>query len=151
MSSYSKNKGRRDIKGGYFGIPDLVMDHPNYYRLSGNATKLLTWLGRQYNGGNNGDLSATWSQLKDRGFKSESTIAEVRAELVHYGLITVTRRGGVNKPTLYALTWHPIHECKGKLDIRPTKKPPNDWKEEQPEYVSRSKRARARDKAKKLN
>ena len=147
MGSYVNSKGRSDKKGGYFMLPDSVMDHENFRRLSGNATKLIAWLGRQYNGGNNGDLSATWSQLKDRGFKSESTLAEARAELLHYGLVEVTRQGGTNKATLYALTWHPVHECKGKLDVKPKKAPSNLWRDEKSDYVSRSQRARA----KKLN
>ena len=142
MGSYAKSKGRSNSKIGYFAIPNCVMDHPNFCRLSGNAAKLLLWFGRQYNGGNNGDLSATWKQVHDRGFKSESTLSDARTELVHYGLTVTTRQGGVNKPTLYALTWHPIHECKGKLDIAPSQKSPDSWKENRPDFESRSKRSR---------
>ena len=143
MANYPRSKNRSSKGGGFFGLPDSIMDHPNFCRLSGNATKLLLWLGRQYNGGNNGDLSATWKQVKERGFKSESALFEARAELLHHRIIVISRYGGVHKPTLYALTWKPINECKGKLDIPSTKKPGDEWKEIQPEYQSRSKRSRA--------
>jgi len=143
MVGYAKKKGRSESKGAYFGIPKTVMNHSNFYRLSGNATKLLLWLGKQFNGFNNGDLSATWSQVQNYGFRSKSTLAESRAELLHYRMVIIARHGGTNKPTLYALSWIPIHECNGKLDIDVTKTPCGGWKEIQPEYQSRSKRSRA--------
>jgi hypothetical protein len=50
-------------------------------------------------------------------------------ELVHFGLIEMTRQGGLNRCSLYALTWRPIDDCKGKLDCAATKNASGKWKE----------------------
>ncbi len=138
MVSRLKTKGRRDA-GTFFGFPHAVMDSTNYLRLSTKAVKLLNDIGRQYNGFNNGDLCATFSLMKPRGWISKSTLHEALEELLHYGLILISRQGGRHKASLYALTWHPINECKGKLDIQPTTIPPGIWKENCDQYIPKRK------------
>ena len=127
MSSRAKIKSRRE-GGTYFALPHVVMDSSNYLRLSAKSVKLLNDLGRQYNGKNNGDLCATWSMMKKRGWASASTSHEALKELLHYGLIIKSRQGGRHSPTLYAMTWHAIDECKGKLDVPETNIPSGEWK-----------------------
>ena len=100
------------------------MDSQNYLRFSYKAVKLLTDLGRQYNGRNNGDFCAAYSVMRKRRWRSKSTLEEALEELIYYGFITLTRQGGRNKANLYALTWWAIDECKGKLDIQETKVQP---------------------------
>lgn len=126
-----KLKGRRS-SGTYFGLPHAVMDSVNYLNLSAKAIRLLNDLGRQYNGKNNGDLCATWSVIKKRGWSSRSTLYKALQELLHYGLIIKSKQGGKHAPSLYALTWQSIDECKGKLDIRETITPSGEWKTEVP-------------------
>ena len=118
-----KIKGRRE-SGSYFALPHAVMDAPNYTRLSSKAVKLVNDLGRQFNGNNNGDLCAAWSIMEKRGWKSRSTLHYALQESIHYGLIMQTRQGERHRPSLYALTWQAIDECKGKLEVRETKTPP---------------------------
>lgn len=124
-------KGKHHIKGGFSGIPRMVMDHPDYINLSGNAVKLLNELARQYRGSNNGDLTTSYSILKSRGFKSKGTIERNRNELLNAKLIIKTREGRFSNPhgvcALYALSWQPIDECNGKLEIASTNTPPRKF------------------------
>jgi hypothetical protein len=123
-----KHKGRRE-SGTFTLIPHAVQDSANWYACTGTAIKLLCDLARQYNGNNNGDLCAALSVLKPRGWRRGETIMHAVRELLHYGLIELTRQGGLHKPSLYALTWRPIDECKGKLDVPATKIAPGTWRE----------------------
>lgn len=134
MAKLEKVKGRMNA-GTYFGLPHAVMDHPNYLRLSPKAVKLLNDIGRQYNGFNNGDLCATFSLMKKRGWVSKSTLHDALEELIHYGLIMLSRQGGRHTPSLHALTWQRIDECKGKLDISATTVPPGLWKKDYVDYI----------------
>ena len=119
-----KIKGRRS-SGGFLGVPSSLLQHENYIGLSSHAVKLLFDLGAQYNGGNNGDLCATWSLMRKRGWKSQDTLYKALKELLHAGFIINARQGGRHRATLYALTWKKIDEC--KLDISSTIAPPADW------------------------
>ncbi|MGN6728468.1 MAG: hypothetical protein ACTHJG_01400 [Rhodanobacteraceae bacterium] len=92
------------------------------------AVKLLCDLGAQYRGNNNGDLSAAWRIMQPRGWKSRATLDEAEKDLVRAGMIELTRQGGLNRCNLYALTWHAIDECGGKLDVPPTRVPSGLWR-----------------------
>ena len=118
---------KASAKERFFAIPYNILQTQNFIRLSGNAIKLLVDLGMQYNGSNNGDLCATWSTMKKRGWKSKSTLYHSIQELVHYGLIEKSSQGGRHKPTLYCLTWKNVNLCDNKLDIRPTNAPLAHW------------------------
>jgi hypothetical protein len=126
-----RSKGRRE-SGTFFALPHDVMDSENYKRLSAHAQKLLLDIGRQYNGSNNGDLCCSWSVMKARGWHSKDTLDRARRDLLHHGVIMLTRQGGRGFPSLYALTWQPIDECKGKLEVNATQVAPGDWKEPKP-------------------
>ena len=118
--------GRAD-SGGFFALPHAVLDSPNFRMLSAQAVKLLCDLGRQFRGTNNGDLTATWSLMHGRGWKSRDTLGKALAELLHFGMIEQTRQGGLHRCSLYALTWRAIDECKGQLDVTPTRVPSGKW------------------------
>ena len=126
-----QRKAKNHIQGGFSGIPRVVMNHPDYKNLSGNAVKLLNELARQYRSNNNGDLTMAYSLLKDRGFNSKDTIKKCRDELINANLIIKTREGRFTNPgatcSLFALTWQPINECNGKLDIKSTITPPRKF------------------------
>jgi len=132
--SYAKAKGRAST-GRFLLIPHRCLDHENYIRLSSKAVKLLIDIAMQFNGRNNGDLTAALSVLKKRGWKSSETLRLALDELLHYGWIVVTRKGGLNRTTtLYALTFHPIDECKGKLDVNSTAMAPRNWNQTIPKW-----------------
>lgn len=108
-----------------------VMTAPSFRTLSGSATKLLLLIYGQYNGYNNGDLQATFTLAKQWGIRSEATLARALGELIDSELILRTRLSAFLNPgrkcALYAVTWKPIDECKGKLDVAPTRTPPILW------------------------
>jgi hypothetical protein len=122
----SKAKGRSDC-ARYVGIPQIVWTHPDFAGLSPRATKLLIDVAGQYNGYNNGDLCMAMTIMRKRGWKSCSNLRKARKELLDTGMILQTAQGGRNLPSLYALTWQSIDECKGKLDVPHTKSPPRSF------------------------
>ena len=123
-------KGRKQAP--FVGIPREVFDSTEFGNLSPQATKLLMELARQYRGKNNGDFSAAWQPMTLRGWNSPGTLHRAKEELVASGFAIITRQGGRNRCSLYALTWWPIDECNGKHDERPTHAPLNLWKKSKP-------------------
>lgn len=122
-----KSKGRRST-GRFAGIPHHVMKHPDYIASSNGARSLLLEFSLQFNGHNNGDLSAAFSVLKKRGFKSKTTLAKALRELEHRDLIRCSRPWRFLNPgsqcALFALTWLAVDECPGKgLELKPTRAP----------------------------
>ena len=130
MSSRSqqmrRNKGRM-MTDSFVRIPHHVVNHENFRTLSCRATKLLIDLLAQYRGYNNGDLCAPLSLMRERGLNSSDQLQKAKNELVKTRVIIVTRQGALNKCSLYAVTWFPIDECKGKLDIASTTTASVDW------------------------
>lgn len=119
---------RKKTKVRFAGIPHSVMQHPDYYKLSGNAVKLLVELAMQYNGRNNGKLCAVFSQLRVRGWNSQGTLDRAKKELLKADLIVKTKINtfGQNgkSPTYYAITWQKIDEIVGfHMDVKATSKP----------------------------
>ena len=123
----TKITGRSETRR-FTGIPRECMKHENYCRLSPNAKVLLIEFCYLYNGGNNGDLSATFSTLQKRGWRSKGTLARSIKELRETGWIILARQGGKNHCSLYALTFQAIDECKGKHVLQPTNVSSGDWK-----------------------
>lgn len=124
----SKHKGR----GPHFtAIPKVVIQTEDYSSLTASALKLLWALAYQFNGKNNGDLTAALSVVKRFGFNSRSndTLNNAKEQLINHRLIMETRAGTFTNRlcSLYALTWLPIDECQGKLTIKATSKPPRDF------------------------
>jgi hypothetical protein len=108
-------------------MPKHVINSTEYACLSAYAVKLLFDLFAQYNGRNNGDLSACWSLMHKRGWRSKATLHKATVELKKKGWIVVARQGGRNKASLYALTFRNVDNCNGKLDIAPTVVPFHWW------------------------
>ncbi len=134
--SLRKSKGR-SASGTFAALPHVVMDSEGFRSLSGGALKVLLGLLRQYRGSNNGDLSASISQAKAWGVNSTSTLAAALKELQERDLIVRTREGRFTKPggccALYALSWQPVDECGGKLEVEPTTTPPRKFSLERTE------------------
>jgi len=126
-SKREKITGRRE-KPTFVGIPMIVMDSPAYCRLGGWDVKLLMDIARQYNGYNNGDLCAAWKTMKPKGWNSKGTLNRALQTLQELGFVEQTRQGGRNRCSLFSLTWQPIDECKGKLDVSPTQTPSNRYR-----------------------
>ena len=115
---------------GHFHYPDCVLNHPDYIALSYKAKALLTDVGAQYNGRNNGDLQCSRSVMATRGWTSNATRESALRELIETGFLVQTKQGGRGiGPNLYAITWQPIQECNGKHDLKPTLKAYRSFKE----------------------
>ena len=129
----SRNEQRRRIKGRqsikqFLMLPHTVLNHPKFVSLRPRAVKLLLDIAAQYNGRNNGDLCAPLSVMRKRGWKSNDQLFKARNELLDRELILTSRQGGLNKCSLFALTWFQIDDCKGKLDTPSTDVAPHNWK-----------------------
>jgi hypothetical protein len=105
-----------------------MLKHPAFHALSGRACKALFYLASQYNGHNNGDLQATIKLARKAGWKSSANLQLAILELEHLGFVVKSRQGGRNRCNLYALTWFPVDECGGKLEIPTSRVAPNDWR-----------------------
>lgn len=119
---------RADCKNG-ISSPASVLSHM--------AAHLLDNLIAQFNGTNNGDLSAAPKIMKLYGWNSQGSIHKALAELLALGFIEQTRQGGKNQCSLYAVTWLAIDDCMGKLDVNPTSVPSNLWKPENAGKIDR--------------
>jgi len=126
--SVAKTKGRATYKQ-FMGIPKQVLESDSYKLLNAWSVKVIVDIAKQFNGNNNGDLCASWSIMKDQGWKSPSTLNKAVIEAQERGFIVLTRQGGRNKASLYGVTWYPIDDCKGKLDVKPTTTASNLWKQ----------------------
>lgn len=116
-----KSKGNSITYKGFLHLPSVLLKHPDFISLRPNSLKLLVDIASQYNGRNNGDLCAAMSILRKRGWNSNAQLSKGMRELLEKNLICQTRQGGLNLgPNLYAITWQPIDECGGKLDVSPT-------------------------------
>jgi len=128
MSRRRRNVSGRRINGKFMAIPETVYNHNDFKSLSARAIKLLIDLLTQYNGCNNGDLCAAMTLMKKRGWKSNDQRNKALRELLDKEIIMLTRQGGRKRASLYAVTWKPIDDCKGKLDVRSTERPLRSFK-----------------------
>lgn len=129
-SKLQKAKNRRQ-SGGFSRLPAVLMDTEDFRMISGSAHKVLLALLRQYRGNNNGDLSIPFSEAKKWGIGSKATLQKAKQELIDRNLIIKTREGCFINPgakcDLFAITWEPIDECGGKLDVEPTTTAPRKF------------------------
>lgn len=131
----TKKKSAAITYPGYFHLHRGLLDCSDFIELKGNSLKALIDLGSQYNGFNNGDLCASMSVMKKRGWNSNQQLTKGIKELLARNLIVQTRQGGFNiGPNLYAITWQPIDHCSGKLDMPSTTSPPRIFRKSTPPH-----------------
>ena len=124
-----KAKSKAIMFKGFFHLHRPLLDCEDFISLKGNSIKLLIDLGSQFNGYNNGDLCASLSVMRKRGWNSNQQLTKALKELLERNLIVQTKQGGLNLgPNLYAITWHRIDECNGKLDANPTTVAPRSFR-----------------------
>ena len=117
-----KTKGRRS-GAPFVMLRHDLLEHPDYIALKNPAKVLLIDVLKHYNGRNNGDFVITLKVLRAQGWTSEDTMRRATKQLIDAGLLVITRQGGRHLPSLYGVTFYPIDECGGKLDVSPTKVP----------------------------
>jgi hypothetical protein len=84
-----------DKQERHIQIPHRVLNSQAYIQLACHAKQLYVDLRIKYNGHNNADISATFSDLKKRGWRSSSTLSKALQQLQDHGLLVNTRRGGI--------------------------------------------------------
>lgn len=99
--------------------------------LSEAARALLIDVARQFNGTNNGNLSAAPKIMVPYGWHSRGMLNDALVECVAQGFLELTRQGGRNRCSLFALTWLGIDE--GPHDARRNPVPSQLWKPEHEE------------------
>lgn len=119
-------KGRL-ASGPYVTIPRAVLESPAFMSRSANSKRLLFDLMAGFRFGHNGDIAATRTIMRRRGWTSNSSLQSAINELLAAGLIELTRQGGLHRCSLFAFTWMAIDACEGKLDVRPTATPSSLW------------------------
>ena len=128
-------KGRKSTRGFSMLIHDYFTS-AEYAQLSPRAVKALIDVYCQFRGRNNGDLTATWSEMSRRGWTSKDQLGKAISELRKQGWIALTRKGGFEsgrrRPNLYAVTWLGIDSCDGKLDVSANPIPSHTWKRSGP-------------------
>ncbi len=91
-----------------------VLDAPAWAALGPSARALYVDLLRKFNGRNNGDISATLSDLRKTGWSSQHTVHAALQELLALGFIVCTRKGGVARGSsvcsLYGFTHLQIND-----------------------------------------
>lgn len=122
-----KTKNRK-TSGSFLRLRHDILESDAYKKLSSSTVKLIIDLAAQYRGKNNGDLCTAWVFMKERGWRSKSTLYKAMKEAEDAGFILRTRQGGINKCNLFAVTWESIDECGGKLDVKSTRVASNTWK-----------------------
>jgi hypothetical protein len=121
-------KGRKKT-ASFVALPKYLINSPKYQGLRGNSIKLLTQVAEQYNGSNNGDLQASFSVFKRKGWRSSETLDSALKELLERGFLVKTRQGYFpNTCSLYGLTWQRIDQSEKYDDFSFSGKVLGWWK-----------------------
>lgn len=127
-----RHSHQKRSKEQFVALPQNVIGSEAFIRLSNAAVRLLIDLTRQYNGYNNGDLTAAYCVMANFGWRSAGTLRDATRELLEAKFIIETRPGyfiaGHSQCALYAVTFRKIDECNGKLNIQSTTSPPRQFK-----------------------
>jgi hypothetical protein len=126
----SRRHPSRRMTGKHFAqIPVEVLTSEAFISLLAYAVRLLLAIAAQYRGNNNGDLAMTRAIARTFGINSHWQLERGLATLLEHGLIEKTRQGGKKPlgPCLYAVTWQPIDDLKGKIESGPTPCASNAW------------------------
>lgn len=132
MSKRAKTNSTYEKLGRFSALPHSVFKSIHYKRLRSPEAKLLIDICLQYNGYNNGTLSACHTLMKEYGW-AKSSLYRAFNKLVHAGFIVVTRQGIKQRgyPTLVAITWLGIDEARKNVvyddRIFPNRTPLNYW------------------------
>lgn len=115
-------KTYRDPQGRHIRVYVDLLNSPAYRALSYSARALFFDMRAGVGPSNNGDIDATLSKLKHRGWNNCRTVANALRELLSVGFLRQTRPGtwGVGKGTcaLFGFTDLDIFEQKNKVEAR---------------------------------
>ena len=87
-----KTKNRKET-ARFTAFPHVVLRSSDYIGLSYKSKSLIVDLVYQYNGRNNGDLTAALGYMQSRGWKRSATLNDAVKELMEANLVLRTREG----------------------------------------------------------
>lgn len=140
MASYAQIKGRasknqnelkKSLNGNTFTpLRHDVINSAEFMALSTSAKWVFIKLCSMYNRFNNGDLSAPQDKAQEIFALSSKTLKKALDELIKTDFLQVTRVGGKNQCSLYALTCYKLNDIqKGNiLLVKETQRPSDDWR-----------------------
>lgn len=121
----------RGREHSYLALPHYLLDSAEFAALSPVAVKLLLQVAAKFRGKNNGDLAIVWSDFRNRGWNSETTLQRAREELLAAGWLRCTRIPLKRRCGLYAVTWLPVDECEGHfLEVAAERVASNAWRKQ---------------------
>lgn len=114
----ARHTGRKGERSDTFvRMLHIVLCDDTFKNLTPVAHKTLNYLASQCNGYNNGDLDICEKNAKRRGLRmSAASLRRGAKELLAAGFIELTRQGGRNRNSLYALSWYDIPYDRNKHD-----------------------------------
>ena len=125
-----RKKDRVTVVGPWFPMPIEFLRSRACAELSPHGVKmfldLCSCLGPNARG--NGDLSAAPGIMRPRGWTSTATRVAALKELENAELLTVTKHGNRQAPTLYAITLWPLSCDLSKLEHGPGSYSSSDWR-----------------------
>ena len=121
MKSYAERKGRSSKKKNEF----KRFTNGSTYSMLRHDMKMIGL----YNKINNGDLSAPLNKAKETFGLSKPGLKKALDELSEADFLEVTRQGGKNQCSLYALTCFPLNDVnKAGISIKATERASDKWK-----------------------
>lgn len=86
------SKPNKKFTEPFVGVPTALFKSPAFIALDASAVKLYLDLRLKYTGFNNGNIEATLTNLKHRGWSSQHTLARALRQLEAVGFIRKTRQ-----------------------------------------------------------
>ena len=101
-------KIQKAARKGRFLLPKSIIKSDAFLHMSGRALKVYLWMAAQYDGQNNGALTAVYRDLMAQCGLTKWAVGIALDELLCSGFVRVTRKGGSDGgafvPSLYAIT-----------------------------------------------
>lgn len=116
MGQDKQARGKRPKRGdgdSFVALYAPVISSAGWRQVSHTARSLLVDIAAQYRGRNNGQLVAAQKYLKPLGWNSANVVTWALRELCAARLLVETRKGGINRPSWFAVTWHPLDWAEG--------------------------------------
>lgn len=124
-----RKKEAVSVRGAWTAVPLELLRSRAFSSLSPHATKLFFDFFAQMsaNARGNGDLSASISVMRPRGWTSKAGLSNAITELLAAHFVVVTRQGGRRRCTLFALVPWALDCDLKKLDVGPGCYTHSDW------------------------
>jgi len=106
--------GRKSGAKRFAMLPLELLQHIAVKSLTHVSFRLLVFMASEFNGKNNGALGITATQAAEVGFSNRRTLYRSFKELEGRGLIVQTYPASrvPPRPTMWALTWLPLHDTR---------------------------------------